>query len=161
MKGLVAFGLAALLSSPALANCVPPWQTQFACNIPERNARAEFCRIAAPVDHPSKKEAYYIYVVGTAPAELYFETDSLWFSTKDMLVDHPTDLTMAVGFARADYVYAFVVTEDKREHDGIRDGEVRVYESTDAFTNDVKGNQVNTLYCDPESIVADLPSIRP
>ncbi len=155
------FVLATLLSSPAWANCVPPWQTQFACNVPERNARAEFCRIAEPKQHPDKKEAYYNYTVGTQPAELYFETDSTWFSTKDTEVDHPTDLTMAVGYARGQYVYAFVVTEDKREDDGIRDAEIRVYNSTETFTNDVKDNHVTKLYCDPLSIVADLPSIRP
>lgn len=153
--------LAMLFSSPALANCVPPWQMQFACNVPERNARAEFCRITDPQQHPGKKEAYYNYTVGTQPAELYFETDSTWFSTKDTEADHPTDLTMAVGYARGQYVYAFVLTEDKREDDGIRDAEIRVYDSTDAFTSDVKDNHVTKLYCDPRSIVADLPSIRP
>lgn len=161
MRVISVLAMATLMASPALANCIPPWQTQFACNIPERNARAEFCRIAEPGEHPGKKEAYYSYVVGTKPAELYFETDSTWFSTKDTNIDHPTDLTMALGYARGDYVYAFVVTEDKREDDGIRDAEVRVYSSTEAFTNEVKDNHVSRLYCDPASIVADVPSIRP
>jgi hypothetical protein len=152
---------AVLLASPALANCVPPWQTQFACAIPERNARAEFCRIAEPAQHPGKKEAYYSYVVGTQPAELYFETDSTRFSTKETDVDHPTDLTMALGYARGDYVYAFVITQDKRLDDRIREADIRVYNSTDAFTNDVKGNEVIRLSCDPASIIADFPSIRP
>lgn len=29
---------AVLLASPALANCVPPWQTQFACAIDHRRS---------------------------------------------------------------------------------------------------------------------------
>ena len=153
--------LTAFIPLPAMANCIPPWQTQFACNIPERNARAEFCRIADPKAHPDKKEAYYNYVIGTKPSELYFETNSTWFSTKDTNINHPIDMTMAMGYARGDYVYAFVVTEDKRNADGIRDAEVRVYSSTDKFTNDTKDNETAKLYCDPASIIADQDSIRP
>lgn len=161
MKVRLALLLAAGLSSPAMANCIPPWQTQFACAIPERNARAEFCRIPDPAQHPDKKEAYYTYAVGAAPAELYFETDSTWFSTKDTDIDHPTDLTMAIGYAHGAYIYAFSVTEDKREPDGIRDAEIRVYSSADAFTSEARNTEESRLYCDPASILADLPSIRP
>lgn len=75
--------LLCLLPLPAAANCIPPWQTHFACDIPERNARAEFCRIAAPSAHPDKNEGYYTYAVAAEPAELYFETDEIWFSTRD------------------------------------------------------------------------------
>jgi hypothetical protein len=34
---------------------------------------------------------------------------------------------MAIGYARGSYVYAFIVTEDSRNVDRIRDAEVRVY----------------------------------
>jgi hypothetical protein len=68
---------------------------------------------------------------------------------------------MAVGYARGAYVYAFVITQDKRLDDRIREADIRVYNSTDAFTNAVKGNEVLRLSCDPASIIADLPSIRP
>ncbi|HEY4200858.1 MAG TPA: hypothetical protein VGM83_09870 [Devosiaceae bacterium] len=159
MKRYFAFVLTAFLPFPALANCVPPWQTQFACNLPEQAARAEFCRLSDPI--PGVKEAYYSYAVEAEPAELYFQTDSTYFSTKDTEIDHPTDLTMAIGYARENYVYAFVVTEDEREADGIRDAEVRVYSSIDAFTNDTKDTEITKLYCDPASILADLDSIRP
>ncbi len=161
MRPFATLVFALLLPVCAEANCIPPWRMQFACNIPERHARVEFCRLPEPGDHPGKKEAYYTYAVGAAAAELYFETDSTWFSTKDTEIDHPTDLTMAVGYAHGRYVYAFVVTEDKREADGIRQGEVRVYGSTDAFTNDTRDNELTRLACDPASILADRASIRP
>ena len=157
----VVLALTTFLPLPAMANCIPPWQTQFACNIPDRDARVEFCRIADPKAHPDKKEAYYNYVTGTKPSELYFETDSTWFSTKDTNIDHPTDMTMALGYARGEYVYAFVVTEDKRLGGAIRDAEVRVYSSTEKFTNDAKDNESARLYCDSKSIIADQDSIAP
>jgi hypothetical protein len=108
MKRLAALIL--LLPAPVMANCIPPWQTHFSCYIPERNAQAEFCRIADTDAHPGKKEGYYSYVVGAELAELYFETDRIGFSVKDTNIDHPTDMTMAMGYMRDDWVYAFVVT---------------------------------------------------
>jgi hypothetical protein len=161
MKICFALTLAALIPLPAAANCIPPWQTQFACNIPERNARAEFCHLADPKANPDKKEAYYTYAAGTEKAELYFETDSTWFSTKDTNINHPTDLTMALGYARGDYVYAFVVTQDKDDSSVIKSGEIRVYPSTDAFTNETKDTEIAKLYCEWSSILADSDSIRP
>lgn len=161
MKIVIAFAFAALASSSAMANCVPPWQTHFACSIPAKNARAEFCRIRDTKAHPDKKEGYYSYSVGSKPTELYFETDSIWFSTKDTDIHHPTDLSMSMGYARDKWVYAFVITQDKREADGVRDAEVRVYSSTDEFSSSVKGNEVVKLYCDPATILADFDSIAP
>lgn len=158
---LMAAGPVILAPSSASANCIPPWQVLFACNIPQRDARAEFCLIPNTDAHPGKKQGYYTYVTGTKPAELYFEADGYYFSTKDTEVDHPTDLTMAVGFKRGDYVYSFTITEDERQPDGIRDGEVRVYSSLDAFTNDKKDTEVTKLYCDPASIIANRNEIRP
>ena len=161
MKVLTAIGLVLLSPLPALANCIPPWKTHFACSIPEQNARAEFCRIADTDAHPDKNEGYYTYSVGAEPTELYFETDSIWFSTKDTDINHPTDLTMAMGYARDKWVYAFTITEDSREASGVRDAEVRVYSSTDDFTSDTKDNEVTKLYCDASTILADLNSIAP
>lgn len=149
------------LSSPVLANCLPPYQTQFACQIPERNARAEFCRLSDPAKHPKLKEGYYSYAVGAGPAELHFETNSIWFSTKDTDVDDPLGLTMAVGFALRSHVYAFVVIEDRADPDRIRAADVRVYSSIDAFTNDTKGTEIARLACEPSTIIADTASIRP
>ncbi|NPD13727.1 hypothetical protein HOY34_00750 [Xinfangfangia sp. D13-10-4-6] len=159
MKRLAA--LLFLLPTAAAANCIPPWQVHFACDIPATNARAEFCRIADTAKHPGKKEAYYTYVVGDQPAELYFEASSVWFSVKDTNIDHPTDLTMAMGYPNGKWVYAFVVTEDKRLNGRIRDAEVRVYKSTDDFTSDQKDVEQLRLYCEPSSIIANQDMIAP
>lgn len=161
MKICLATVMVVFASLPATANCIPPWQTQFACNIPDRNARAEFCRIDDTKANPGKKEAYYSYATGSGPTELYFETDNTLFSTKDTDINHPTDMTMAIGYARGDYVYAFVVTEDNRIPDRIRDAEVRVYKTIDAFSNDKKDTEIMRLYCASASILADRDSIRP
>lgn len=151
----------ALCPLPVMANCIPPWQTLFACNIRGSEARAEFCEIAEPASHKSLKSHYYTYVVGTKPAELYFEADGYYFSTKDTIAGHPSDLTMGVGLANGNYVYSFFVTEDKR-HDGpIREAEIRVYRSVDAFSNDIRDNEQLRLQCDPGSIIANQANIRP
>lgn len=153
--------LAAFFPLPAAANCMPPWQTLFACNIPERNARAEFCQIGDGAAHSGKKSAYYTYAVGPKPVELYFETDSYSFSTKDTDVDHPTDLTMGIGFVNKNYVYAFFVTEDKRLGGRIREANVRVYSSEASFSSEKKNTELQRLQCDPASILADQENIRP
>lgn len=161
VKASLGLILAMFLPLPGMANCIPPWQVQFACHIPARDARAEFCRLADPADHPGLKEAYYSYAAGTNPAELYFQTDSIWFSTKDTDIDHPFDLTMALGYARGDYIYAFVVTEDSRAPGGIREAEVRVYGSAESFTSETRHTELVRLHCDPATILADRDSIRP
>ncbi|MBS9719178.1 hypothetical protein JYU29_00585 [Tianweitania sp. BSSL-BM11] len=166
MRKMIVMLLASALVVPlstleAAANCIPPWQTLFACNIPRQDARAEFCLIPDTDAHPGKKQGYYTYVVGTKPAELYFEADGYYFSTKDTLVDHPTDLTMAIGFKRGAYVYSFTITEDRQIDGRVRDGEVRVYSSLDAFTSSEKDTEVTRLYCDRASILADTDNIRP
>lgn len=159
MKRLLA--LFVLLPVPAMANCIPPWQTHFSCYIPDRNAQAEFCRIADTNAHPGKKEGYYSFVVGAEPAELYFETDMIGFSVKDTNIDHPTDLTMSMGYMRNDWVYAFVVTEDERLGGDIRDAEVRVYSSSDDFFSDEKDVEQVRLYCESGSIIANQDLIAP
>ncbi|WP_035201269.1 hypothetical protein [Agrobacterium tumefaciens] len=145
----------------AEANCLPPWQTLFACNIMSSSARAEFCEIADTESHKSLKSHYYTYVVGTKPAELYFEADGYYFSTKDTVAGHPTDLAMGVGLLNKNYVYSFFVTEDKKLDGKIRDAEIRVYKSIDAFSSDTKDNEQLRLQCDPRSIVANQENIRP
>ncbi|MDS7594336.1 hypothetical protein [Agrobacterium tumefaciens] len=151
----------ALFPFTAKANCLPPWQTLFACDIARSSARAEFCEIADPESHKSLKSHYYTYVVGTKPAELYFEADGYYFSTKDTVVDHPTDLTMGVGLTNKNYVYSFFVTEDKKLDGKIREAEVRVYKSLDAFSNETRDNEQLRLQCDPGSIIANHENIRP
>lgn len=150
-----------LLPLPAAANCIPPWETHFACDIPARDARAEFCRIADTEAHPGLKEGYYSYVTGTAPAELYFQTEEIWFSTKDYILDHPTDTTTAMGYRRGDYIYAFFLTEDTREADGIRDADVRVYTSPDDFSSSTPDTEILRLHCAPSTIRANLGLIAP
>jgi hypothetical protein len=80
-------------------------------------------------------------VVGTKPAELYFEADDYYFSTKDTVAGHATDVVMGVGLLNKNYVYSFFVTEDKKLDGKIRDAEIRVYESIDAFSSDTKDNE--------------------
>ncbi|RKK01241.1 hypothetical protein EBE87_27670 [Pseudoroseomonas wenyumeiae] len=151
----------AMIPTLSMANCIPPWQTQFACDIPERNARVEFCRIAEPRLHPGRAELYYTFVTGTRPAELYFEAESYIFSTKEMDADRPSEITSGIGYPRGNYVYAFFITEDRRRPGNVRDAEVRAYSSVDAFSNSKRSNDIIKLRCERSSIVADFDSIRP
>lgn len=150
-----------MLPFPAVANCIPPWQTHFACDIPEKNARAEFCRIADPAAHPGKSQAYYTYAVGTAPAELYFESDSVVFSTKDFILEHQSDTSSGMGYLYGKMVYSFFVTQDERLNNRVREAEVRVYNSADDFTSRDRNLEVARLSCDPDSIVANIGLIAP
>jgi hypothetical protein len=151
----------ALFPTLAAANCLPPWQTHFACDLPERNARAEFCRIAKPQQHPGVPEHYYSFVRGTQPAELYFQTDSYWFTTKDVDVNHPSSFRVGVGYARGNTVYAFFVNQRHSDQRIVGDAEVRVYESTDAFSSSTRDNEQLRLRCAPGSVVADTAAIAP
>ncbi|WP_313615744.1 hypothetical protein [Agrobacterium sp.] len=151
----------ALFPLTASANCIPPWQTLFACNIRGSEARAEFCEITDQESHKSLKSHYYTYAIGTKPAELYFEADGYYFSTKDTNPDHPTDLRMGVGLANKNYVYSFFVTEDKSSDGPVRDAEIRVYKSIDAFSNHTKDNEQARLQCEPGSVIANKDNIRP
>ncbi|WP_338661256.1 hypothetical protein VQH23_13515 [Pararoseomonas sp. SCSIO 73927] len=160
MKLLAALAIA-LMPTMALANCLPPWQTQFACNIPERNARVEFCRIADARLRAGRAEVYYTFVTGTQPAELYFEADHYIFSTKQMGADRPSEITSGIGYPRGNYVYSFFITDDRRRPGNVRGAEVRAYSSIEAFTNSKRGNEIVRLRCDPSSIVADMGSIAP
>ena len=62
---------------------------------------------------------------------------------------------------RDKWVYAFVIIEDSRESDGVRDAEGRVYSPTDGYTNSTKDTKVSKLYCDSSTNLADLDSIAP
>lgn len=150
-----------ILPFPAAANCIPPWQTHFACNIPEKNARAEFCRIADTSSNPGKHEVYYTYAVGTEPAELYFESDTIRFSTKDFILEHQYDTDSGMGYVYGKMVYSFFVTQDERLNNRVREAEVRVYRSIDDFTSRDRDLEVARLYCDPNSIEANTDLIGP
>jgi len=149
------------LPFPAAANCIPPWQTHFACNITDKNARAEFCRIADTSGNPGKPEAYYTYTVGTEPVELYFESDNIWFSTKDFILEHQYDTSSGMGYVHGKMVYSFFVTQDERLNNRVREADVRVYRSIDDFTNRDRDLEVARLSCDPGSIVANTDMIAP
>ncbi|WP_338665920.1 hypothetical protein VQH23_12215 [Pararoseomonas sp. SCSIO 73927] len=150
-----------MLPSLAMANCIPPWQTQFACNIPERNARVEFCRIAEPQRHPRRQEVYYTFVTGIGPAELHFEADGYIFSTKEVDTTRPSEITSGIGYPRGEYVYAFFVTEHSSRPGSVSNAEVRVYNSIDAFTNSKRDNEIARFRCQPSSVIADVANIRP
>ena len=161
MKRSLAALLTLLLPMAASANCISPWVTHFACEIEGKNSRAEFCRLRDTKQYPDKKEGYYTYADASGKTKLYFETDSIWFSTKDTNVDHPRDLAMAMGYKLKNYIYSFTVITDKDNTNIIRDAEVRVYKSTDDFTDTSHGKELNRLYCKPSSIIAEPDLIAP
>lgn len=161
MRGIILFFLFVLLPVPAAASCSSPWETHFACDIEHKHARAEFCRIADTEAHPSKKEAYYSYVIGDEPAELYFETDKVLFSTKDFILEHQSDTSSGMGYQLGKIVYSFFVTQDERLGNRVREAEVRVYKSADDFFSRDKNVEIARLTCDPASIVANTALIAP
>jgi len=68
---------------------------------------------------------------------------------------------LCIRYARDKWVYAFVITEDSRENDGVRDAKARVYSSTDDYISSTKDTEVSKLYCDSSTNLADLDSIVP
>lgn len=50
--------LAALLPRPAIANCIPPWQTQLACKWLSVTPAPSFAAFAEPKNHLRLKEGF-------------------------------------------------------------------------------------------------------
>ncbi|AXC49267.1 hypothetical protein DRW48_05830 [Paracoccus suum] len=151
---MAALGTVAL-GGAAQANCAPPYATLFACDIPERNARVEFCEIRDDRPHPGRGDHSYNYSVGAAPAELYFEADGYYFSTKYM----DSGDTVGVGLKHGNYVYAFYVTGKYLER--VDSAQIQVFDSVDAFQSDAKEVEVERRYCAPGSIILNWDTIAP
>ena len=151
----------AALCQPALAmaNCIPPWQTLFACVIAGTDARAEFCQISEPEEHLTLSEGYYSFARGSAMAELYFETDELLASDKGAVETRMSHFNPAIGFVRGGYAYAFF--PNGTGDPGVEPVEIRVYDTVEKFMNDEPGNEIQRLVCDPASVVIDPLAVIP
>lgn len=149
------FTIMAVLTQPmlAMANCIPPWQTLFACEIEGSEARAEFCQISEPQKHPTQSEGYYTFAHGPEMAELYFETNEVVASNKDAAHRQVSHFNPAIGFVRGGYVYAFFA--NGISDPGVEPVEIRVYDAVEKFMNDEPGNELERLVCDPASVVID------
>lgn len=158
MRAAVAAGLAAALTSAgaAGANCPPPYATVFSCEIPERDARVEFCELPGVTDDPARFT--YNYTVGTAPAELFFEADGYYFSTK--YYDAPGMAeTVGWGLKYGPMIYSvFIYGEYLGKPEG---AQIHVYDSVDAFGSEERENESERRYCDPASIRVNWDSIAP
>lgn len=136
----------------------------FACDIPERDARVELCQIMTDeeAEAAGKKQFTYNYTVGNGPAELYFEDDGFWFSTKYMDAGGDPELkrtTVGVGLRNTPYIYAVFISG---EYLGTATGaQVHVYKNEDDFTSDKREIEIERRYCDPATIRVDWSNIAP
>lgn len=111
----------ALWAETALANCVPPASTYFACTLRDGQKRVEFCQ--GPVTDGSSPDYYsYNFADGSAVSELYFTTDAPWISTKYFRGrgDNGTE-TLGMALEHEGHCYAFYITGifGKRDGEGL------------------------------------------
>lgn len=146
------------LSGVVWANCPPPGSTLFYCDILNSDARVEFCRGEA--DDEGLSDTYsYNYARGTAPAELFFETDGYGFDLRYYKSErHDSENTAGISLTRGDHVYAFYVTGLYRT--GVRAAQIHVYDLK-AYDTGKPDQEKLRLYCDPDSVLIDWDAMRP
>lgn len=158
---ILALLAASLPFEAARANCPPPYSTLFACDIPERGARVEFCEVVRDEDvHAAGMPQFtYNYTVGTGPAELFFDANGYYFSTKYYDDDTPGRDTTGIGLKHGTYVYAvFISGEYLRRADK---AQIHVYKSVDDFQSSAREIDIERRYCAPGSILVNWENIRP
>lgn len=155
MRAVHLFILLPLLAAPqAQANCAPPFMTIFACDIMGRDARVEFCADNSP--HGGQRYSYN-FTSGLGPAELYFEADGHYGSTKYMADGVPFN-TLGSGLMNGKTVYAFFATGYQTQN--IESAQIHVYRSLEDFQSRPESD-IQRLYCQPETVRIDWDNTGP
>lgn len=160
LKPLALAALAyALWAETALANCVPPASTYFACTLRDGQKRVEFCQ--GPVTDGSSPDYYsYNFADGSAVSELYFTTDAPWISTKYFRgrQDNGSE-TLGMALEHEGYFYAFYITGIFGSP--IRLAQLHVFDSQEAFQSDAGETEILRYYCRAETVLIDWTFVGP
>lgn len=157
MRHITAFTvILTLAESQAQANCPPPFTTMFACDIMGRQARVEFCADTATADTGVARYSYN-FTSGLGPAELYFETDGYYGSSKYMVDGIPHN-TLGSGLMNGDTVYSFFVTG--YETRDVESAQIHVYNSLADFQENPESD-IQRLYCVPGTVLIDWDGTGP
>lgn len=116
----------------AMAICVPPYKTMFACDIYKSERRVEICQ-ETPAEEGGVPDHYsYNFASGAEMSELYFVTDDVRFSTKFYDPDRQDgENTLGVGLVRRNYIYTFYITGLYESH--VKAAQIHVFDSLTAY----------------------------
>lgn len=143
----------------ALANCVPPAATMFACTLRDSERRVEFCQGPAPQDGVPDFYSYN-FADGAAPSELYFTTDAPWFSMKYYRgTQNFAGETLGMALENDGYFYAFYIAGALGAP--IRSAQLHVFDSQEAFQSEAGETEMQRFYCKPETVLVDWTFIGP
>ena len=159
-------------TSVSFANCVPPMQTLFACDLENSGGRVEFCHEIVSEETPTSSSVpgdrqSYSFVRGIAPTELYFTPTTSMFRTLDTnSVDRKiygprASSFLTIGYQNVDYVYAVLLAVDEEYYNGNYGAEVRVFKNSDDFYKLETNTEVARLFCDAGSVIVDQGEFRP
>lgn len=149
---LVSFG-----GSAAMANCVPPYSTMFACDLMDDGGRVEFCeRIPDGGGFPDRFS--YNFVRAHFRSELYFEAEDNYGSAKYYRTDDRPIQTVGTGLLHGEYVYSVFLTGPMNEHPDV--AQIHVYKTLKDF-QDNKESDIERLYCDESSIIINWDHFGP
>ncbi|WP_347140896.1 hypothetical protein [Paracoccus sp. SSK6] len=143
--------LAAFIGAPAAwADCVQPYENLFTCDIPERSATVQFCRIFG--DNPEDLPEYRYSYGDNGTAELVFTTRQATSTAVSGVWGIPgTAITTA--YVNGQTVYAAFVPFD--EHEYRRSAVVLVYKDMDSYVNEREKGILARRSCYPPSIVVN------
>lgn len=153
--GVMMLGLGA---GTALANCTPPYQTLFYCDIRDSDARVEFCMEQPDGDGVSRTHSYN-FARGVQPSELYFESDDNRLDLRFYETSRDdAQNTMGVSLHRGDHFYSFYVTGLYGAT--IRAAQIHVSDAA-AYESGKLESEKLRLYCDPDSVLIDWDAMYP
>ena len=150
---------AILLASAAWADCEAPYETLFACDIPERNAQVEFCQLISSDNPDALPSSQYTYWAD-GQVELQFQTNKTWFGLKNSITGM-RGRPIGNGFANGKTVYAFFFDGDAyvETHSVPREAQIHVYNNSDDFNSEAE--PIARRHCYPPTIYVSPEGIGP
>lgn len=148
-----------LTSSSAFADgyCNEPYDEFFACDIPERGARVEFCRILDRDQITAQTLEYRYSYAEHGIVKLSFDTDDA-MSTVSTGIRGISGDALTTGLDNAGTIYAaYIPAGDVYPQQAV----LMVYPSMDDYLRGEDGDVLGRRYCYPPSIHTNIESFGP
>lgn len=159
MIRLAVLGAALLASGAASADgfCNEPYDEFFACDIPERGARVEMCRILDRSQITKQTPEYRYSYAEHGVVKLAFDTTNAMSTVASNIRGIDGD-ALTTGFDNAGTIYAAYIPADQ---DYPQQAVVIVYPSMDDYTNSDGGRVLGRRYCYPSSVYVNMEWFGP
>lgn len=150
---------AMLASGAAYADgyCNEPYDEFFACDIPERGARVEFCRVLDRAQITDQTPEYRYSYAENGVVQLSFDTANA-MSTAASGIRGIWGDALTTGFDNAGTIYAAYIPV---EADYPSEAVVMVYPSMDDYIKGEEGTVLARRYCYPPSIDVNMEWFGP